>query len=279
MLKIIGIIILAVIAFIFFLLCLVLFSAARYKINLQADGDINSIKGTLKVQWILGLVSLTVKYPGEEQIVLRVFGIPFLGRKKRKKKNTAKKAEKKIKPEAKPETKPEAKPKSETEEKTVTDKPDKTEEKGRNDKQPRIQRTKAFFKKFTERKHNDKKHGKIKPVIDVFRDTQNKGAVDALKKAVICAIKHCGPKKLKAEMIIGTGDPCSTGLLFGAFGIIMALIKGEYHISPDFYNKRIDGYVYLKGRIRSAVVLYYILKIYTDKDIKRMAGQIKKARA
>ena len=56
----------------------------------------------------------------------------------------------------------------------------------------------------------------------------------------------------------------------------MALIKGEYNISPDFYNKRIEGYMYIKGRIRSAVVLYYILKIYADKDIKRMAGQIKK---
>ena len=138
---------------------------------------------------------------------------------------------------------------------------------------------KPFFKKLAKRKHKHKKYGGIRQVFDVLKDKQNKKAVDALKNAVICAIKHCGPKKFKVNMIIGTGDPCNTGLLFGIFGIIMTLIKGEYNISPDFDNKRIEGYMYIKGRIRSAVVLYYILKIYADKDIKMMAGQIKKARA
>lgn len=278
MLKIIGIVILAIIAFIIFLLCLVLFAAVRYKINLEADGDIKSVRGILKVRWILGIVSLTVKYPGEGQVVLRIFGIPISGRKKRKKKKKVKA----VKREAKQETKTEAgKP-----DKIETEKPHTKEQytkephtKEQYTKKPHKKQRKSFFKKFAERKHKDKKFDRIKPVFAVLKDTQNKGAVDALKKAVIRAIKHCGPKKFKVNMIIGTGDPCNTGLLFGAFGIIMALIKGEYNISPDFYNKRIEGYMYIKGRIRSAVVLYYVLKIYTDKDIKRMAGQIKKARS
>lgn len=279
MLKIIGIVILAIIAFIIFLLCLVLFAAVRYKINLEADGDIKSVRGILKVRWILGIVSLTVKYPGEGQVVLRIFGIPVSGRKKRKKRKKKKKV-KAVKREAKQEAKTEVR----IEEKPAAVKPDKTETekqhtKEQHTKKPHKKQRKSFFKKFTERKNKDKKFDKIKPVLDILKDTQNKGAVNALKNAVICAIKHCGPKKFKVNMIIGTGDPCNTGLLFGAFGIIMALIKGEYNISPDFYNKRIEGYMYIKGRIRSAVVLYYILKIYADKDIKRMAGQIKKARS
>lgn len=272
MLKIIGIVILAIIAFIIFLLCLVLFAAVRYKINLEADGDIKSVRGILKVRWILGIVSLTVKYPGEGQVVLRIFGIPVLGRKKRKKKKKVKA----VKREAKTEVRIEEKPAAVKPDKTETEKPHTKEQ---HIKKPHKKQKRSFFKKFTERKNKDKKFDKIKPVFDILKDTQNKGAVDALKNAVICAINHCGPKKFKVNMIIGTGDPCNTGLLFGAFGIIMALIKGEYNISPDFYNKRIEGYMYIKGRIRSAVVLYYILKIYADKDIKRMAGQIKKARS
>lgn len=276
MLKIIGIVILAIIAFIIFLLCLVLFAAVRYKINLEADGDIKSVRGILKVRWILGIVSLTVKYPGEGQVVLRIFGIPVLGRKKRKKKKKVKAVKREAKQEAKTEVRIEEKPAAVKPDKTETEKPHTKEQ---HIKKPHKKQKRSFFKKFTERKNKDKKFDKIKPVFDILKDTQNKGAVDALKNAVICAIKHCGPKKFKVNMIIGTGDPCNTGLLFGAFGIIMALIKGEYNISPDFYNKRIEGYMYIKGRIRSAVVLYYILKIYADKDIKRMAGQIKKARS
>lgn len=276
MLKIIGIVILAIIAFIIFLLCLVLFAAVRYKINLEADGDIKSVRGILKVRWILGIVSLTVKYPGEGQVVLRIFGIPVLGRKKRKKKKKVKAVKREAKQEAKTEVRIEEKPAAVKPDKTETEKPHTKEQ---HIKKPHKKQKRSFFKKFTGRKNKDKKFDKIKPVFDILKDTQNKGAVDALKNAVICAIKHCGPKKFKVNMIIGTGDPCNTGLLFGAFGIIMALIKGEYNISPDFYNKRIEGYMYIKGRIRSAVVLYYILKIYADKDIKRMAGQIKKARS
>lgn len=276
MLKIIGIVILAIIAFIIFLLCLVLFAAVRYKINLEADGDIKSVRGILKVRWILGIVSLTVKYPGEGQVVLRIFGIPVLGRKKRKKKKKVKAVKREAKQEAKTEVRIEEKPAAVKPDKTETEKPHTKEQ---HIKKPHKKQKRSFFKKFTERKNKDKKFDKIKPVFDILKDTQNKGAVDALKNAVICAIKHCGPKKFKVNMIIGTGDPCNTGLLFGAFGIIMALIKGEYNISPDFYNKRIEGYMYIKGRIRSAIVLYYILKIYADKDIKRMAGQIKKARS
>lgn len=276
MLKIIGIVILAIIAFIIFLLCLVLFAAVRYKINLEADGDIKSVRGILKVRWILGIVSLTVKYPGDGQVVLRIFGIPVLGRKKRKKKKKVKAVKREAKQEAKTEVRIEEKPAAVKPDKTETEKPHTKEQ---HIKKPHKKQKRSFFKKFTERKNKDKKFDKIKPVFDILKDTQNKGAVDALKNAVICAINHCGPKKFKVNMIIGTGDPCNTGLLFGAFGIIMALIKGEYNISPDFYNKRIEGYMYIKGRIRSAVVLYYILKIYADKDIKRMAGQIKKARS
>lgn len=276
MLKIIGIVILAIIAFIIFLLCLVLFAAVRYKINLEADGDIKSVRGILKVRWILGIVSLTVKYPGEGQVVLRIFGIPVLGRKKRKKKKKVKAVKREAKQEAKTEVRIEEKPAAVKPDKTETEKPHTKEQ---HIKKPHKKQKRSFFKKFTKRKNKDKKFDKIKPVFDILKDTQNKGAVDALKNAVICAINHCGPKKFKVNMIIGTGDPCNTGLLFGAFGIIMALIKGEYNISPDFYNKRIEGYMYIKGRIRSAVVLYYILKIYADKDIKRMAGQIKKARS
>ncbi len=267
------------------MLCLVLFAAVRYKINLEADGDIKSVRGILKVRWILGIVSLTVKYPGEGQVVLRIFGIPVSGRKKRKKRKKKKKV-KAVKREEKPEARVEEKPAAVKPDKTETENPHTKEQHAKEQhtkkphtKKPHKKQRKSFFKKFTERKNKDKKFDKIKPIFAVLKDTQNKGAVDALKNAVICAIKHCGPKKFKVNMIIGTGDPCNTGLLFGAFGIIMALIKGEYNISPDFYNKRIEGYMYIKGRIRSAVVLYYILKIYADKDIKRMAGQIKKARS
>ncbi len=283
MLKIIGIVILAIIVFIIFLLCLLLFAAVRYKINLEADGDIKSVRGILKVRWILGIVSLTVRYPGEEQVVLRIFGIPVLGSKNKKKKKKVKAVKQKVrqnvKQEEKYEVKKETEAKAEIEKKPVAEKTDKTEAEKPHTKKTEKKQKKPFFKKLAKRKHKHKKYGGIRQVFDVLKDKQNKKAVDALKNAVICAIKHCGPKKFKVNMIIGTGDPCNTGLLFGIFGIIMTLIKGEYNISPDFDNKRIEGYMYIKGRIRSAVVLYYILKIYADKDIKMMAGQIKKARA
>lgn len=146
-------VILAIIAFIIFLLCLVLFAAVRYKINLEADGDIKSVRGILKVRWILGIVSLTVKYPGEGQVVLRIFGIPVSGRKKRKKRKKKKKV-KAVKREEKPEARVEEKPAAVKPDKTETENPHTKEQhtKEQHTKKPHKSRESHFLRNLPKEK-------------------------------------------------------------------------------------------------------------------------------
>ncbi len=262
MLKIIGIIILALIALILFVVCLILFPAVRYKINLRADGDIKSIKGIIKVRYLLGIISFVAEYPDGLKMGLRLFGIPVSKRKKKKKKRDVHDAK-----EEKEEQ--DAQTTQDTQTAQVTQ--DAQGEQATQDEQ-----TGRYAKE--DRRTSSRRKVRIKPYIDVIRDTQNKVARDTIKKTFFRLIRHCGPRKLKADMVIGTGDPCNTGLLFGGLGLVTTRIKGEYHLSPDFYNKRLDGYIYIKGRIRSVVILYHFLKIYADRDIKRMAAQIRKVR-
>ena len=77
------------------------------------------------------------------------------------------------------------------------------------------------------------------------------------------------PKKIYANMIIGTGDPCNTGLLFGGISILIGLWPGDYTLVPDFDNKVIEGNIYCKGRVRVSVLLYHIIKIMLDDTVKK----------
>ena len=90
-----------------------------------------------------------------------------------------------------------------------------------------------------------------------------------IKDRIILLLKHLKPKKIYANMIIGTGDPCNTGLLFGGISILMGLWPGDYTFVPDFDNKVIEGKAYCKGRIRVSVLLYHVIKLLLDDTVKK----------
>ena len=61
-LKIIGIIIAAILGILVLLLCIVLFVPFRYEIKGRSEGDAPSLKGKIKVTWLLHLFRADVYY-------------------------------------------------------------------------------------------------------------------------------------------------------------------------------------------------------------------------
>ncbi len=120
---------------------------------------------------------------------------------------------------------------------------------------------------------------KIKTLYTTIKKVRNDPAypdgVAKLKAVTIKTLKHIKPKKILADMVIGTGDPCNTGYLFGGISVVMAMWPGDYRLVPDFYDKRIEGKAYAKGRIRVGILLYYLVELLADKNIKRLLRIIK----
>lgn len=278
--KIIGIIlfvILLIIGIVILVAALALFVPVRYKIRAVFQDDEKS--AVAKFRWLLGLVSVTVRYTGKPDTVIRILGLrtdkvkAFFSKFKRKKKRVSSKKDK-IKTEKKPLDKVEGN----SDEKTVNNKPvnDKsvktTEDNSRSKKKKRKDRKfKNIFKKISDLH--------IRSYWDILRSPDNKAPFSVLRGTLWKIVKHSSPKKVQADLIIGTGDPCNTGLLFGFFGMMLSFIPEGCNLTPDFYEKRLEGKLYIKGRIRMVVLLHHVIKIMMDKELKRIKKDIDKVRA
>lgn len=86
--------------------------------------------------------------------------------------------------------------------------------------------------------------------------------------------KHIMPLKHRIKLEFGTGSPDTTGEILGALAVIMALTGMNIQVMPDFDNAIFRGDIYMKGRIRLFNILIIALKVYFNKELRRVADKL-----
>lgn len=94
-----------------------------------------------------------------------------------------------------------------------------------------------------------------------------------LKKYLVGLFKHIAPRKIKGRLRYGFGDPAKTGQITGYMSLLPFVYQKDFSLEPDFYEKIIEGHIYLKGRIILGYVVRIVLKKYIWQTIK-MAKKI-----
>ena len=91
-------------------------------------------------------------------------------------------------------------------------------------------------------------------------------------------LRHFGPRKLKADLTFATGDPARTGQLLGVICIFPVIYRNEVSIVPDFETDDfyIRGTLSVKGRIRLIHALGSGIRIWRDKNIRKIIRKIRK---
>ena len=89
-------------------------------------------------------------------------------------------------------------------------------------------------------------------------------------------LRHCLPGKLKGQVYFGTGDPESTGKALAGLGILYAAYGKGLTVVPDFNEKHLIADLEFKGRIRMGTLLFKVLKLIRDKQVKRFWKNWKK---
>ncbi len=90
---------------------------------------------------------------------------------------------------------------------------------------------------------------------------------------LFCKLK---PDKFHADLIIGMDDPATTGEILAIYGMLYPLLGANVNIVGDFESKRIEGNLYLRGHIRMFTFLKIAVKVYFNKDIKKLIKLLKK---
>lgn len=116
----------------------------------------------------------------------------------------------------------------------------------------------------------------IEYYIGVLQSDTFKRAFSLCKEEVLSVFSYIMPRKFQAELTIGTDDPAVTGKILSYYGMLYPFIGGHIAVIPDFERKRIEGTVFIKGKIRLFTFIKAAIRIYFNKDIRKLLKLFKK---
>lgn len=300
-LKVLGILILSLLGVVILVLLLVLFVPVRYRI--YAERKLESglpVLAKMKATWLFHLLNVHFSYPEEAYIKVRI-GCFTIFRSDRTK-------EKPDKEEAVPESKSSektAKTDGKTKEETEvrTEKEEQIKEEGKKEELKEEKRMtgekeksedeenptrKNFFRKFLALLRNlrytitqicdkiKKIVKNIKYYMDVISSAEFQKAFKLCGTQAGALLRHICPKKIKGDLLIGTGDPASTGQVLAIYGMLYPFLGNQIMVTPDFEQQIVEGKLLVKGRITLFRLIRCAWIIYFNKDMRRVINMLKR---
>lgn len=89
-------------------------------------------------------------------------------------------------------------------------------------------------------------------------------------------LKSLRPRKLRADILFGTGAPDTTGYAFGVYGMLMPLLGPEVVVTPDFQRAVFQGSFQASGFMTLFELLRQVLLVVLDKRLKQFLKKLKK---
>lgn len=96
------------------------------------------------------------------------------------------------------------------------------------------------------------------------------------KKELLTIAKSLKPDKFEAALVVGTDDPAATGEILAVCGILYPILGPQVNVVGDFEKKRLEGRVFIKGKLRFFTFVRTAVRIYFNKDIRKLYGLLKK---
>ena len=282
----------------------ILFAAVRYCGKISFDDK----KAQISIRWLGVVLCVPILITEKDlQWKVRVFGVPILRsdgahKKRRSKKSSAPKAQKR-KAEKAAETVQKTQESSKQEKKALSVNLEKSptapeQEKQIAPKQTTDQREEqSAFRQADEREKKPrgirqlflwlqnvikivrkmkKKVHSVQDLVDILRSDAGKAFICIVKENVIHLWKQIHPRRMRGKVIFGTGDPCSTGELLGVLALFYAWYGNGVQIIPDFEQKRIEGNVSFRGRIRMITLICIAWRIIKNKDGRKLLHECEK---
>ena len=306
-LKVIGIILLVVLALILTALLCVLFVPVKYRA--VGSFDNTDIRAKAHVSWLFHLFALHIEYAQETDGYIR---LAFVKRKlfddadsdyendekaaEASDDNvmddaTKNKAEDKVSENTGDEPKIPADESEhvadeQTEDESTSQTPN--EQRSVTDENQHIkQQTKPTHKKTYKKPHKKShkkqfkdKSEKIKNCIyklkREYSDERNKAAFSHLKKELFIILKRICPRRLRLTMVYSTGSPDTTGISLGILACFPVGYTNRWRITPDFESEKpyAKGSFDIKGHVIVISILAATLRILFDKNCRRLYNKI-----
>lgn len=109
-----------------------------------------------------------------------------------------------------------------------------------------------------------------------YSDERNKAAFLHLKKELFIILKRICPRRLKLTMVYSTGSPDTTGISLGILACFPVGYTNRWRITPDFESEKpyAKGSFDIKGHVIVISILAATLRILFDKNCRRLYNRI-----
>ena len=109
-----------------------------------------------------------------------------------------------------------------------------------------------------------------------YSDERNKAAFLHLKKELFIILKRICPRRLKLTMVYSTGSPDTTGISLGILACFPVGYTNRWRITPDFESEKpyAKGCFDIKGHVIVISILAATLRILFDKNCRRLYNRI-----
>ncbi len=144
-----------------------------------------------------------------------------------------------------------------------------------------VEKIKSLFEniQYTIRKFCDK----IKSTLDnieyyreVFESEPFKQSWHLCSGELKAVFKALNPDKFEAKITVGMDDPATTGEILAIYGMLYPFIGQNIQVVGDFERTHIEGNVSIRGKIRAFTFIRTAIRIYFNKDIKKLIKLLKK---
>jgi hypothetical protein len=105
---------------------------------------------------------------------------------------------------------------------------------------------------------------------ELWKAEENRSALKLLKKEALLLIHELLPRKGHGRVVLGTGEPYSTGQIMQAAAFLYPVYKDNIEVIPDFDNAVHDAEGDLKGSVRLAVVAWAVGRVFFDKRLRNL---------
>ena len=132
----------------------------------------------------------------------------------------------------------------------------------------RLERLKDTAARMRERLHSAKmKYRKLKRTLT---DEENQKTFRLVRRQIFRLIRHLLPQTLKGTLRFGFEDPSHTGQVLAAVSPFYGVYARSFTLIPEFEEKILEGEVHIRGRIRAATVLWTVGRVFLNKNFRRL---------
>ena len=103
---------------------------------------------------------------------------------------------------------------------------------------------------------------------------EGKAAVKKLFGEVWYLLKKVKPSKIEGEVVLGTGDPATTGQMIGAIVAVYGFFPEKLHVTPDFEEKKYEGNLHVKGKLRLIHVVVIAVRLIADRNFRYVVKKV-----